>query len=371
MPIFPMILVSLAGLLTAGLAFSVFALPPPSGGTNDLGPILLMFAAAALRWVLLALALTHCVVAGGFAWLKAPGWRWVAVMAGHAALGGLSVTSMMVFFDGSRSMGGLPPLLGRSMQVLAQLGCTLPAVMVIAYLCVVTRPAPVLAGNAARALAGVGMGAFAGVLAAAALFGQNIIHERDRAAAEVRSAATHDEAARQRFAKLTDADPLLNWDEFVGGNVPLDVSAEALRRLSLRPGLEQDLEAALNCDCHNPLWSAELLWLFEQIPFVPSAGLTAPVEQAIAALTANIGETAQAANADERDIYVDRYLTRDLEVVRGAALKLARAVKADLRPAVLEMRRAVVEQYPRSQAAKRFPGEADRTVAEITALLGA
>ncbi len=73
MPLFPLILVSFAGLLTAGLAVAVFAVPPPSGGMDGLGATLLMFAAASLRWVLLALALWHCVIAGGFAWLRTPG----------------------------------------------------------------------------------------------------------------------------------------------------------------------------------------------------------------------------------------------------------------------------------------------------------
>ena len=369
MPLFPLMMVSLAGLLTTGLAVAVFAMPPPSSGMDGLGATLLIAAAMALRWVLLALALSHCVVAGGFVWLRAQGWRWVAVMLGHAALGGLSAMSMFAFLE-AHSMSGLPGWLGGTMHLVAQLGCTVPAVMVLVFLCVVTRPAPVLAGSAAGAMAGVGAGALAGVLVVAAMLAQDEMYARGRVEADRLAAETHDGATRERFAMLTDADPLLKWDEFVGANVPADVSTEALRRLSVRPGLERDLEAAMTCDCHNPLWSKELLWLFVNIPYTPTAGMAGPVGQAMAALTANLGDSARAAREDERDIYVDRYLNRDLEVVPGAALKLARAAKVDLRPAVLEMRRAVLEHYPRSEAASRFPGEADRAIAEIGGALG-
>src|SRR4051812_13321673 len=122
-PVFT-VLLGAASLVTVGLIVAVF-LVPPAQGYNGIGELLLMGAAASLRWALLAILLGWCVRRGRFDWLRGSSMagRLARVLGGHLVLGGLSVTAMLAATDDS-VLRGLPPDLNGSMHVLAQLGCT-------------------------------------------------------------------------------------------------------------------------------------------------------------------------------------------------------------------------------------------------------
>ena len=308
--------------------------------------------------------LTVCAICGKFARISAlvKSFVWFRALV----LGALSVTAMLAVADHTM-LRSLPPHLARSMQIAAQIGSTVPAIGVIVCLLAITRPGP--AAIPTIPLLAVAVGALAGVVLVAALVAQDISAERHRAILDAEAAEARAAEARQRFATLTDADPLLAWDEFVHANVPADLAAEALRRLSVRPTLERDLTEAFGCDCRNPLWTAELRWLVGAIPFEPSANLSRAVHEAISALAAHVRDSAEGAYADQRATYVDLYFARELDTVCLVAVKFARSAKVDLRPALQEMRRAVVEAYPRSQAASRFRAEIERAEGDIIAIL--
>lgn len=365
MRLFAAAILGFAGLLTAGLLVPVFLIPPAQG-YDGMGEFLLMLAGASLRWTLLAVLLGLCVVKGRFNWVPggSTAGRFAIVLGVHLVLGGLSVTAMLTLADSSM-LRGLPPGLIRPMHLAAQAGGTLPAIATIACLVAVNWFDPARAP--AIPLLGAAAGGLAGLLVVGALVGQDIGYQRARAAEATHAALVRAADIRQEFATLTDADPLLRWDEFVHA----ELATEALRRLSVRPGLERDLADALGCDCRNPNWTGELLWLIGAIPFEPSADLAGPAEQAIDTLAAHVRVAAAGAYSDQRDTYVDLYLARELETVRVVAAKFARSAGSDLRPALRNMRSAVVETYPRSEAARRYPAEVDLTAGEIAAILHA
>lgn len=361
---FATLVLGVAGLITAGLMVPVFLVPPPQG-YNGLGALLLMIAAASLRWLLLAILLGWAVRRGRFDWMPggSRGGRFALVFAAHAVMGGLSLTAMLTVIDSSM-LRGLPDWLIHPMHQVAQLGCTVPAVGVIACLVAVGRTGPPAMPR--LPLASTAAGVLAGLLVVGALVAQEARYQQGRAAAQVASDAARDTETNVSFTALTDADTLLRWDEFVHD---AKVGPEALRRLARRPTLEPDLVAALDCDCRNPLWTSELLWLLGAIPFEPGPAFAAPAQRAIAILAANVRDSAQSVSPSERDTYVDLYLSSNLDRVRVVAARLAGSAKADLRPAVIDMRQAVVESYPRSAAARHYPGEVDRTLGEIATAL--
>ena len=87
MPTFIAILLGTASLLTVGLIVPVFLLPPAQG-YSGIGALLLMLAAASLRWALLASALGWCIRRNRFDWLPRIGviGRVAIVMGAHLVL---------------------------------------------------------------------------------------------------------------------------------------------------------------------------------------------------------------------------------------------------------------------------------------------
>lgn len=357
-------LLVVAGMLSAGLAFATFV-APPTHGYSGLGEVLAMLAAASLRWIVLAVLLGWCAKAGHFGWVPGARSTWgrmLMVLAAQVMLGGLSGIAMFAVADDS-VLHGISPSYRRLVHIAGQVGCTVPAVSVIA--CLLSEWRQRASRAPALPLISLTVGVLAGLVVIGTMVGQDIRDQRDHAVRVAAAAAEREVATRNAFASLTDADSLLRWDEFVHGSLQDD----ALRRLSLRPTLEQDLIHAFGCDCRNSSWTGELLWLVGAIPFEPGPDLVDPVREAAGLLVESVRAGATHSHQDTRDIWVDLYHVRDLQAVRVAALKLARSAHADLRPSMDEMRRAVVETYPKSEAARRYPAEVDRTSAEIEGLL--
>lgn len=362
----------LAALATLWLDYLIWLAPARSHNYTD-GFVLLLAAmvVGGLRWLLLTVVLGRCAARGRLGWLPVRG---AALWSGHIGVGILSGVCLLVAVLSSAAIGDDEfRAFNRFVLLAARVGCTVPAlVLTIQLALAVNAGAGAVDGGTLRAasLAAVLSGLIGATTLGGAYFVNEARHARQTTEREQDHAAARAAEDRRRFATLTDADPLLTWDQFVGANMPPDLSAEAFRRLAARPTLEADLIAALQCRCDNPLWAAELLWLIPRIPFTPSPALGGAVRDGIAILTVNIRDSAAKARPDERDGYIDVYLAGNLATVRDVTVRMATAAHVDLGAELDGMRRAVLEAYPRSHAARSFPGEVDAALKQIRAAMG-
>ncbi len=342
----------------------------PTGGDAQMGAALAIIFAAFLYTVALAVALIGCVAAGGFDWIPAEGrgLRFLIVMAGFVAIGLLCFASISITMETT----GSDQRWSHGVAVAARwVSIGMPAILILYAAWVVNAPLEL------RAIAASRYALFAGIAIFGALAGFVTIQEMARgnrqapadAAAEQ---AREDEAiqeTRRNFAALTDADPLLTWDIYVGYyNIPDDIRETALSRIAARPTLESDLTEALASG--NSLWVQEALSLIGRAPFQPSTALSEPVARAIDRLTGELAEEAKAKN-DDGDQYIDHYRASLLSTVREAAVKMASGAGLDLSDRLDRLQRVVIEDYPKSGAASTFPGEVQTTKKQIAAALAA
>jgi hypothetical protein len=318
-------------------------------------------------WVLLAVALIGCVAAGGFDWLPLNSRVSVfaAVLGSFAVVVVLSLASIGIAMEAADA--------GRQWSAstiwAARLVTIGVPVALVAYVAVLLN-----GPDTWRAAAGWqylflavlgGLGLVAGYISIGELQRQQAIAAANQAQEQIADDARGQEQRRAMQA-LTDTDPLIQWDQYVGANVPEDVRTEALRRIAKRPSLETDLTAALTNP--NTLWSNEVLWLMLQLDFKPSKALEHPVRVAIANWAASLRDKSND-TAGDGDRYVDLYQPAQLDRVLDVARMMAGKAKIDLSEALDSVQRVVTEVYPTSQAAGTFPNRVAKTKLDIKALL--
>ncbi|MBI3707905.1 MAG: hypothetical protein HY246_09545 [Proteobacteria bacterium] len=331
------------------------------------------FAAIVICWLMLTIMLAGCAAVGGFDWLpvQSRGGAIALVLAAIVALALLSALPIGLTIEAGVGGSIKTSDIGFVVWSARLVTVALPLVL-LAYAAWLVNAPVELRDAAGLRYAALGVVVLLGVVATGVTIKLNA-HSAAEADAD---AAVRQQAAdqrvdenRRRLAVLTDADPLIKWDEFVGYNMPEDLRNEALRRIAARPTLEADLVAGLASK--NPLWVQEVLSLIELAPFAPSATLAEPVRAAIIALADDVRQSATTARSDERDKYVDLYFPSRLARVNSVARRMADSAGIDMRDAVDAMRRAVVEAYPKSMAARAYPKEANDTARQIEKALAA
>jgi hypothetical protein len=351
----------LAIAIAAGAWFTdLIFMPQPANWDKDWGIEfgLIMMATAAIRWASLAIVLTGCAAAGRFNWLPlgSRGARIAVVLGSHALLGALSFVCVVTASATSNVAPHLGDDQGPVLDWAARTAATVVPFVVMAWAAwLINAPAQWRGAALPRraAFGALAITAVTGTVLYGIMLRESVASSAQRAQFERQAGDARTAEARGKFAALTDADPLFDWNAYTGYNVPGDLRESALRKLASRPTLEADLSEALGSP--NPLWVEASLSLVASIPFKPSSALELPVRNAIHALAADVRASRTKAYANESEVYVDLYYTNLPNRVLAVAEKMAESAGVDLRDAVAEMQSAVTETYPKSDTAKTYP----------------
>jgi hypothetical protein len=361
----------LAAAFGAGLFIYLTVLSDqPSGGDARFAAALAIFFSAVLYAVALAIAIPGSVYVGGFDWIavEGRGLRFLIVFAAFIGICLLCSVSVGITME---TTGSDQPWSHGVVVASRWVAVGMPALLILYAAWVVNAP-PEL-----RLLAFLRYGLLGGVAIFGALAAFVTVKEMARwneQAAAAAAAAQQEEdekiqETRRAFAALTDADPLLTWDIYVGYyNIPDDIRETALKRIAARLHLEAELSEALASD--NTLWVQEALSLIARLPFSPSSALSAPATRAVDRLTKELADEATQKSYDG-DQYIDHYRASLLSTVRGASVKMAQGAGLDLSDRLDRLQQVVIEGYPKSAAAASFPGEVAATKKEIAAALSA
>jgi hypothetical protein len=360
----PLLFAVLVGCWVAYLI--LFAAPAP-GSDRSMSEGFTMVVANILCWLALAIVLACCAGMGEFNWLPVQGSTAVVVtLLGCAAIVLVSLLPIGITWEDNAALKWGIDQVGTAR--LAALG--LPLVLALYAVWVVNAPAA-LRGSLVLHYAAL-LTIFA-LCVVASIVSIRELARWDKAAqadAVTRQQVETDkmQERRQAFAALTDAEPLLAWDEYVSAQLPEDVRIEALRRIGLRPNIDAELAEALTTD--NTLWTREALSLVANVPFKPSPVLEKPVRDALAIITEEIRQRATAADNRDGDKAVDYYETSTLRACLGAAERMADSPGSDLRDR-LDQLQQVVALYPKSDAARSFPAQLAAAKARIAERLAA
>lgn len=342
----------------------------PSGGDAQMGAALAIVFAAFLYTVALAVALIGSVFVGGFDWIavEGRGVRFVIVLVAFVAICLLCLASISITMETT----GSDQRWSHDVVVASRwVAFGMPAVLILYTAWMVNAPAEL------RSLAASRYGLLAGVVVFGTLAAFVTVKEMARwnqqaaeaAAVEQQREDEKIQETRRAFEVLTDADPLVTWDIYVGYyNIPDDVRETALHRIAARPQLEAELTQALASD--NSLWVQEALSLIVRVPFQPSTTLSEPVGKAIDRLTKELADEAKAKSYDG-DQYIDHYRGSLLSTVREVSVKMAEGAGLDLSDGLDRLQQVVTEGYPKSAAASSFPSEVAAAEKQIAAALAA
>jgi hypothetical protein len=332
-----------------------------------LGPSLAVAIGTISCWVLVAVVLAGCILTGAFDWLQmqSRGGSFALVLGVFGLVTLLSLASIGIAMEAAPSIRAWQMTTAPAAR-LVTIG--IPVVLLTYSACLINGP------TIWRMMTGWQYGVLmvlAGLSLVAIYVSVGEINRRQEIAsanqaADQLAADSQGQEQRRAMQALSDADPLIQWDQFVGANVPADVRAEALRRIAARPTLEADLTAALTNE--NTLWSNEALSLMLQLAFKPSPALEAPVRTAFAHWTAALRDKSNDTGGDG-DRYVDLYQTPQLGRALSVTKLMAEQSGIDLGDALDAIQQAVVEVYPTSSAAASFPGEVADMKRQIRAIL--
>jgi hypothetical protein len=347
----------------------VLAAQPPSHNT---GEDILVFFAIVLSWLLLAVVLACCAGMGGVSGLEAGGGG--SVVIALLVLGGIVLIELLpigITLEPSAAAG----------WGIDQVGAARLAAFGMLFVLALYAGWIIHAPDDLRGIPGFRYGwpgAVGVVCILACVVSIREMARWDKVAQEEAVGVAQEKAERAQqqrrdFEALTDADPLIKWDEYVGYNAPEDIRTEALRRIALRPHLEAELSELLATD--NTLWTRELLSLIVRVPFAPSQALEKPVRDALAVVSAEIRHQATATpeigSADlHGDKAVDAYETSTLRNALQLAERMAETAGVDLSAELDDMQQAVA-LYRTSDAARSFPGQVAEAKKQIAKTLAA
>ncbi len=374
---------ALAALLQAWFV-SLVLMPGPWPGWSD-GPsrgamVLVMLQPVLLSWLLLVPVIVGAVFAGGFDWLRIHRWwlRLILVLGASLLIAILAAPCIFIAIGISAAVGdsatrALGPLAAWS----AVIAATLAPLVLMGWLAWVINAPPAI--RFALPPSGAGLAALLLTVLTGGILGTPIV--LDEIASEQATAARYkqmederDAETRSGFAKLTDADPLRNWIGYTDRFTPDDIRRAALRGLAVRPTLEPDLIVVLGSPevgSSSMEWTDQAFLAVAAIPFHPSAALEAPLRRRIARL-AEVIRTVRRPGADsDYDTYVDRWFDDRLAAALVISRKMAESAGVDLSSALRDLQSAVVEAYPKSEAAKTYPKEVAAAAKQIEAAVAA
>lgn len=343
---------------------------PPRGGDAALGAAFALAFGSIFHGILLALTVAGCAWAGGFDWIAAEG-RGTRVVLALMAFGAIVLVCALPLGISIETAGRLHSGRWDTWTIIASraVGSGLPLILLAYMAWLINAPEPVrqLPGIRYAAIAAIGVLAVVGAVVSVQELGR---WNRDATARAAVERVEQDEKAdktREEFAALTDADPLLKWYQYSTYGSPDDVRLEAMRRIAARPNLDSELIAVL--DSPNPLWATEGVRFVADLAFAPSPALAEAVRRRLDAYAQTLTEQAKIVTY-EGDKRLDYYEFSNLGQSLRAARRLADVARADLRPQIEALKRAVA-LYPKSDVASRFPREADETARYIATRLAA
>jgi hypothetical protein len=358
----------LGALLCGGLVFYLTVLATPRGGDAGLGQAYALTFGGILFWILIAVTVLGCAATGGFAWVSAEGSgsRFMLVLFGFV---GIVLVLFLPFGIALETAGRFQSTRWSTATIWASraAGLGIPLLLLLYAAWMINAP------DAQRSLPVIRNAALVGLavllVAAAAVSFQELARWNREAAVEAAAQRTEEDektAARRRaFEALTDADPLLAWDEYTYHSSPDDIRLEAMRRIAARPNIDAELIRVLASENHN--WAGEGVRLVAELDIKPSPALAEAVRRRLDAYAQGLADKPITYDGDKRlDYYEQSRLRESLAVAR----KLAQTPGADLRPQVEAIRKAVA-LYPKSETAGRFPREAAETEKQIAARLAA
>lgn len=370
----------LAGLLGWWSCYRTMIAPPGHASEANMGEGFLILFAIFFTWLLLAVALAVCAGVGSFKFLPASGAGAAVIMlVGFAVIVAVDLLPIGMALELTTDN-----IAATDRSTFIQIGLAafgLPLALALYAAWVINAPEGLGDLPALRygALATIGLLCLVAAGTSLQEMGRWDQAIQAGAAARVQQEAENVQETRRAFAALTDANSLLDWDIYVGYNVPPDIRAEALRRIALRPQLEAELTEALASD--NTLWTREILRLVATVPFQPSAALEQPLRAALAVITEEVRarSTATRYRVNEEvpdDRAIDNYEGYSLQSPSGtlqSTLIVAERMAAagvDMRDTIDAMAQAAVLSR-KSDAAKYFPAQAAAAKERIAKILAA
>jgi hypothetical protein len=357
----------LGALLCGGLVFYLTVLAAPRGGDAGLGQAYALTFGGILFWILIAVTVLGCAATGGFDWVSgAGGARVMLVLFGFVAI---VVVLFLPFGIALETAGRFQGTRWDTATIWASraAGLGIPLLLLLYAAWMINAPETLRSLPLVRNAALAGM---AGLLvAAAAVSVRELARWNREAAVEAAAQRTEEDeqavARRRAFEALTDADPLLAWDEYTYHSSADDIRLAAMRRIAARPNIDSELIRVLAAE--NTNWAAEGVRLVAELDFKPSPDLAEAVRRRLDAYAQDLADKPVTYEGDKR---LDYYEQSRLREALAVARKLAETPGADLRPQVNAIRKAVA-LYPKSETAGRFPREAAETEKQIAARLGA
>jgi hypothetical protein len=376
---------ALAALLQARFAYLAL-MPAPWPGWDD-GPsrgamAFIMLEAALLAWLPLVIAGIGAVFTDAFDWsppVRRGRRRALMVLAILVAAVSLGVC-MVVALASSAAVGGSDFKAYGPLVPLAAIGGTIGPFVVTAFLAwLVHAPAPLRHAAWVRrpVLTLLAVTVVTGGIIGVDALRQEIVAE-SRLAARYRQEEAENNAKRDaEFANLTDASPLRSWGAYATNDLdPKEMRQSALRRLAVRPNLEDDL--AKDLVSSYPRDSDIAFLLAERVEFTPSAALEMPLRSAMARIGA---EMRKASFGDKwpakegEDEILDSYIKSGFAERLTASLTIARRMAAgagvDLRDALHELQSTASAAYPNTRTAGTYHRDVAAADREIAAILSA
>lgn len=347
----------LGALLCGGLVAHLTLFETPRGGDAGLGAAFALTFGGIFFWVLVAITVLGCALAGGFDWIAAEGTgsRFVLVMMGFGAI---ILIAFLPFGIAIETAGDVESIRWSPATIWASrtAGLGLPMLLLAYAAWLINAPEPDRALPVVRYAA---LGATGVLLIVGAVVSIQELSRwnRESMAEMALQRAEEDEKAlarRRAFEALTDADSLFEWDQYTYHSSPDDIRLEAMRRIAARPNLEAELIAVLASKNEN--WAAEGVRLTADLSFKPSPALADAVRRRLDLYAQKLADDAKTVTYDG-DKRLDYYEQSRLREALAVSRKLADAPGADLRPQIEALRHAV-SLYPKSETAARFPREA-------------
>ena len=361
----------LAALLCGWLMIQLTILTtPPRGGDAGLGAAYGIVFSSIFFWIMVAVTMLSSALTDAYDWIPAEGraTRFVLMVMGFAAI---ILVSLLPIGIAMETAGRLDDERWSAVTIIASraVGSGLP-VLLLAYIAwVINAPEAIRQLPGLRYAVVVCTGLL--IVAAAAVSLQELARwNRLSAEIEATNRQVEDEkvkAYRAAFAALTDADPLLAWNQYTSYAMPDDIRLEAMRRIASRPTIDAELIRVLGSENGN--WAAQGASYVADLAIKPSPELAEAARKYLVTYARDLTEGAklQTYDGDKRLDYYEQSRLRDgLTVAR----KLAETNRLDLRPQVDALRQAVA-LYPKSETAGWFPRDAAETQKQIAATLSA
>lgn len=341
---------------------------PARGGDAGLGVAYAIGFGSIFFWIMVTVTVLASAMTDAFDWIPAEGRgsRFVLVLMGFAAIVLISLLPTGIAME---TAGGLEDKRWSALTVIASraAGEGLPMLLLAYIAWVINAPEEVrqLPGLRYAVIACTGL-----LIAAAAAVSVQELARWNRLSAENMAAVRKQEdekvtAYRTAFAALTDADPLLAWNQYTSHAMPDDIRLEAMRRIALRPTIDAELIRVLGSGNGN--WAAQGASYVADLAIKPSPELAETTRKYLETYARDLTEGAklQTYDGDKRLDYYEQSRLRDALAV---GRKLAETNRLDLRSQIEALQQAVA-LYPKSETAGWFPREGAEARKQIAALL--